>query len=91
MTFETHEFANKIQKMMDDIVKTEIELREKALLKDIDENDFIVGDMVAKHILESILPNNANVIYSPHANPNMVYMIKKMEFPKFAYGEVEKI
>lgn len=88
--FETHEFANNIQTMIDDMVKAEMELREKALLKAIDENDFIVGDMATKYKLEMILLKNANVIYSPYANPNMVYVIKKMEIPIFNYGEFGK-
>lgn len=53
---------------------------EKSLIEIIEKYDFFVGSMEAKNKLMEILPNGANVVYSPYIeHPTMIYAIKKFD------------
>lgn len=68
--------------IMNEIVRQQKEYTERTLAEIITKYDFIVGSMECKHKLMEILPDGANVIYSPFldiGDPTMIYAIKKFD------------
>ena len=56
------------------------EIQEQELTNIIENYDFIVGSTELKEQLESILPYEANVIYSKYVNsPTKIFAIKKFD------------
>lgn len=63
---------------MEQFIHAQAELKEQKLAKIIQENDFIVGSRELKAKLASILPEGANIVYSPHIeDSSKVYVVKK--------------
>lgn len=71
-----------IEDVMEDIVRQLKEYTERTLAEIITKYDFIVGSKEYLHELMEILPEGANVIYSPFfdiGDPTMIYAIKKFD------------
>lgn len=64
----------------EEIIRQEMEYKERTLAEIITKYDFIVGSNECKNRLMEILPDGANVICSPYIeNPTMIYAIKKID------------
>ena len=70
----------RIYSNLEEIIRQEMEYKERTLAEIITKYDFIVGSNECKHRLMEILPDGANVICSPYIeNPTMIYAIKKFD------------
>lgn len=63
--------------------RQQLEEREKILAEVITKYDFVVGSKDLKEMLETILPEGANIVYSPYIEDvTSVYAIKKFDIVK---------
>lgn len=63
--------------------RQQLEEREKILAEVITKYDFVVGSKDLKGMLETILPEGANIVYSPYIEDlTSVYAIKKFDIVK---------
>lgn len=69
--------------------RQQIEERERTLVEIITKYDFVVGSKDLKETLETILPEGANIAYSPYIKDlTSVYAIKKFDMMDyFGNGE----
>lgn len=73
--YSTHGFDN-VSELVNQIRK----YQEKELAWIITNYDFIVGSIECEHKLMEILPDEANIIYSPYVeDPTMIYAVKKFD------------
>ena len=64
--------------------------REKALAEIIENYDFLVGSRDLKETLETLLPEGANIVYSPHIRDlTSVYAIKRFSMMDYLKTEGE--
>lgn len=76
--------VNPTTQMLDEIIRQQKEYTEKTLAEIITKYDFIVGSEKCKCRLMEILPEGANVVYSPFIeSPTMIYAIKKFDIMDF--------
>lgn len=69
-----------IDNYINEIVRKQVENKERALAELITNYDFIVGSMGCKYKLMDSLPEGANIVCSPYiASPTMIYAIKKFD------------
>lgn len=69
-----------IVEYINEVVRQQMEYREKTLTEIITKYDFIVGSEECKLKLMEVLPKEANIICSPHiASPTMIYAVKKFD------------
>lgn len=69
-----------INKVIDEFVRQQKEYTERALAEIITKYDFVVGSIESRRKLMEILPEGANIVYSPYiVSPNMIYAIKKFD------------
>jgi len=74
--FDFNDFIEQIKKFQ----RQQLEEKEKALAEIITKYDFIVGSKDLKETLETILPEGANIAYSPYIEDlTSVYAIKKFD------------
>ena len=77
----TRTFSYSIDEILTEIEKLtrlQKESEEQALAEMITKYDFIVGSKECKRQLSEILPDGANIIFSPYIeSPMTVYVIKK--------------
>lgn len=71
-------------KEMNDTINNITNLRkehtEKALAEAIEKYDFMVGSKDIMYKLKEVLPDGANIVYSPYIGDSMhVYVIKKFD------------
>jgi len=68
----------------------QLEEREKILAEAITKYDFMVGSKDLKETLETILPEGANILYSPYIESlTSVYAIKKFDMMDFLFNPQE--
>lgn len=77
-----------INKMIEDMIKAQNDLYEKTLAKEVEENDFLVGNPMLKADLEKMF-KDIRVSYSPHVDNNTVIMIKKAVLEPYAPAEFD--
>ena len=66
-----------------ELQRQQLEEREKILAEVITKYDFVVGSKDLKGMLETILPEGANIVYSPYIEDlTSVYAIKKLDIVK---------
>lgn len=83
--------VNPITQMIDEFIRQQKEYTEKTLEEIITKYDFIVGSKECKSMLMEILPEGANIIYSPYIeNPTTVHVVKKFNAIDLMYGAQEK-
>lgn len=79
----TRTFSYDIDEMFAEIEKfnrLQREYEEQTLAEIIIKYDFMVGSKELKGMLETILPEGANIVYSPYIeDPTSVYAIKKFD------------
>lgn len=64
--------------------------REKTLAEIITRYDFLVGSKDLKETLETLLPEEANIVYSPHIRDlTSVYAIKRFNMMDYLKAENE--
>jgi hypothetical protein len=69
-----------IHNIINKIARQQTENKEKKLAEIITKYDFIVGSKECQCKLMEVLPNGANIVYSPYIeNPTMIYAIKKFD------------
>lgn len=74
--FFFNDFIDKIEEFQ----RQQLEKREKGLAEVITKYDFVVGSKDLKEMLEVILPEGANIVYSPFVEDlTAVYAIKKFD------------
>lgn len=62
--------------------------REKTLAEIITRYDFIVGSKDLKETLETILPEGANIVYSPYIEDSTsVYAVKRFDMIDYLLGK----
>ena len=82
--------ANSVLVEIEKFARLQTEYKEQILAEIITKYDFIVGSKEYMYKLMEILPDGANVIYSPYIeNPTMVYAIKKFDIMDFIGLESE--
>lgn len=74
-------FDDKIlTKQIEELLRQQLEEREKMLVDIIENYDFLVGSMECEYKLMEVLPKEANIICSPYiASPTTIYAIKKFD------------
>lgn len=83
--------VNPITQMIEEFIRQQKEYTEKTLEEIITKYDFIVGSKECKSMLMEILPEGANIIYSPYIeNPTTVHVVKKFNAIDLMYGAQEK-
>ena len=71
--------------------RQQLEEREKILAEVITKYDFVVGSKDLKETLETILPEGANIVYSPYVEDlTSVYAIKKFDMMDYFGKEREE-
>lgn len=71
------ELANKI---LNEIVRQQVEYTEKSLAEIVEKYDFIVCSTACMNQLQEILPEGAKIAYSPYiGDPATIYVIKKFD------------
>ena len=69
-----------IVEYINEVVRLQMEYKERTLAEIITNYDFIVGSEECKLKLIEALPEGENIICSPHiASPTMIYAIKKFD------------
>ena len=64
--------------------RLQAEYKEQTLAEIITKYDFIVGSIECKDRLKGILPEGANIVYSPYIkSPTTIYAIKKFDITDF--------
>lgn len=82
--------VNHITQMIEEFIRQQKEYTEKTLEEIITKYDFIVGSKECKSMLMEILPEGANVIYSPYVeSPTTVHMVKKFNAMDLMYVSQE--
>lgn len=82
--------VNPITQMIEEFIRQQREHTEKTLEEIITKYDFIVGSKECKSMLMEILPEGANVIYSPYVeSPTTVHMVKKFKAMDLMYVSQE--
>ena len=75
MTYEDMVFSE-----IEKFVRLQREQQEQTLAEIIQKYDFMVGSKELKFKLSEVLPEDANIIYSPYfESPTTVYAIKKFD------------
>ena len=73
-------FFDDFMERIKEFQRQQLEEREKTLAEIITKYDFIVGSKELKETLETILPEGANITYSPYVEDlTSVYAIKKFD------------
>lgn len=68
----------------------QLEEREKTLAEVITKYDFMVGSKDLKETLKTILPEGANIAYTPYiVDPTSVYAIKKFDMMDYLFEPQE--
>lgn len=81
----------RIHSHFEEIIRQEMEYKERTLAEIITKYDFIVGSYECKHRLMEILPDGANVICSPYIeNSTMIYAIKKFDITDLVFEPQEE-
>ena len=76
---------------IDQIKEFQRQQSEKILAEVITKYDFIVGSKDLKETLETILPEGANIVYSPYVEDlTSVYAIKKFDMMDYFGKESEE-
>lgn len=79
-----------IEEIINEIVRQQVEYKERTLAEIITKYDFIVGSIECKYKLMEVLPDGANIVCSPYIeNPAMIYAIKKFDIMDFIKTESE--
>ena len=74
------EIITNVHDIVNEIVRLQEERTEMALAEIITKYDFLVGSKEYKYKLMEILPNGANIMYSPYIeDPTVIYAIKKVD------------
>lgn len=68
-----------IEDIVKEIVHQQKEYTERTLAEIITKYDFIVGSKECMYKLMEILPDGANVVYSPYVDSTTIYAIKKFD------------
>ena len=81
--------------VVNEFIRQQREYTERTLAEIITKYDFVVGSKECKCKLMEVLPEGANVVYSPYIeNPTMIYAIKKfdiMDYIKATQTESEEV
>ena len=73
-------FFDDFMERIKEFQRQQLEEREKTLAEIIRKYDFIVGSEDLKETLKTILPEEANIVYSPYVEDlTSVYAIKKFD------------
>lgn len=74
------DFSYSIFAEIEKFARLQMEHKEQTLAEIITKYDFVVGSKECKCKLMEILPEGANIIYSPYVeSPTMIYAIKKFD------------
>lgn len=69
-----------IDNYINEIARQQEEYKERTLAEIITKYDFIVGSIECKYKLMEVLPEGANIVYSPYIeDQTVVYAIKKFD------------
>ena len=81
-------FFDDFIEQIEEFQRQQLEEKEKILAEAITKYDFIVGSKDLKRTLETILPEGANIVYSPYIeNPTVVYAIKKFDMMDYLFSK----
>ena len=79
-----------INNVINEFIRQQKEHTEKALAEIITKYDFAVGSMELKQQIIEILPEGANVVYSPYIeSPTTIYAIKKFDMMDLLFDSKE--
>ena len=82
---------NLIHDSINRFIRQQTEYTEKVLAEIIEKYDFLVGSKKTKHKLQEILPDGANIVYSPYIEDSTIaYVIKKFDI-KDLFSESYKV
>lgn len=82
-------FFDDFTEQIKEFQRQQVEEREKILAEVITKYDFMVGSKDLKETLETILPEGANIVYSPYIKDlTSVYAIKKFDMMDY-FGKAE--
>lgn len=80
-------FFDDFMKQIKEFQRLQEEERERTLTEIITKYDFIVGSKDLKETLETILPEDTNIVYSPYIEDlTSVFAIKKFDMMNYLFG-----
>lgn len=86
----TFTLSYSVEEIVKEFDRLQVEYKERRLVEIITKYDFIVGSIECKRKLMEVLPDGANIVYSPYIeNPTTIYAIEKFDIMDFIKEESE--